>query len=135
MRNDAQLAISQDTAPYANQRTHERVPLEIEVDMESEHNFYAGITDNISQGGVFIATHVPPPLGSVVEMRLTVPGCEHPFSIRGAVRWIRDVSHASNDAPPGCGIQWLEMSRDALAAIQRFVTHRDTLFIDTDDLQ
>jgi uncharacterized protein (TIGR02266 family) len=119
---------------YADLRAHERVPLEVAVNMESESNFYAGITDNISEGGVFIATLTPPPRGSTVDLMLALPGYEHPFHVRGVVCWLRDLKACIDDAPPGCGIKWLEMSRDAFQAIQRFVQHRDTILFDTDDL-
>ena len=40
-----------------NVRAAERFDLEVKVDLESDHNFYTGLTQNISSGGVFIATH------------------------------------------------------------------------------
>src|SRR4029079_19692672 len=42
---------------HQNVRASERYDLEIKVDLESEHNFYTGLTQNISAGGLFIATH------------------------------------------------------------------------------
>lgn len=119
---------------YSDVRTHQRAALEVDVTMESENNFYAGITDNISEGGVFIATLVPPPAGGIIEMRLSLPGYEQPFQVKGVVCWIRESKAACDGAPAGCGIRWLEMSRDALLAIHRFVLNRDTILFDTDDL-
>ncbi|MSP59168.1 MAG: TIGR02266 family protein [Myxococcales bacterium] len=119
---------------YSDLRSHERVAIEIAVNMESENNFFAGITDNISEGGVFVATLMPPPRGSVIEMNLTLPGLDRAFSVRGVVCWIRDLEASIEGAPPGCGIRWMEMSRDALLAIHRFVQHRDTILFDVDDL-
>ena len=46
------------------QRREKRAPLEVEVSLESENNFYSGITGNVSRGGVFIATYTPPPKGA-----------------------------------------------------------------------
>ena len=40
-----------------NVRAAERFDLEVKVDLESDHNFYTGLTQNISAGGLFIATH------------------------------------------------------------------------------
>ncbi len=37
-------------------RASERFDLEVKVDLESDHNFYTGLTQNISAGGLFIAT-------------------------------------------------------------------------------
>ena len=119
---------------YVDLRTYERAAFEVDVTMESENNFYAGITDNISEGGVFVATLVPPLVGTLVEMALSLPGCEQPFRVKGSVCWIRDSRAAVEGAPAGCGIRWMEMSRDALAAIHRFIMHRDTILFDTEDI-
>ena len=35
----------------------ERAVLEVKIDLESDHNFYAGLTQNIGAGGLFVATH------------------------------------------------------------------------------
>lgn len=115
---------------YADLRTHERVPIEIAVSMESENNFYAGITDNISEGGVFVATVTPPPRGTVLDLLLSLPGHEAPFQVRGVVRWLRDPQASCEGMPPGCGIQWLEMSRETLMAIHNFVQRRETILFD-----
>ena len=41
-------------------RASERFDLEVKVDLESDHNFYTGLTQNISAGGLFIAETVNP---------------------------------------------------------------------------
>ena len=113
-----------------NQRQYDRVPVEIEVSMMSENNFYAGLTDNISEGGVFIATHQPPPIGAEVEMALSLPDQERSFRLRGIVRWHRPFEASCEGAPPGCGIQWLALSAEAHASIAAFVQGRETILFE-----
>ena len=115
-------------------RQHQRVALELEVSMSSENNFYAGITDNISEGGIFVATYTPPARGTEVEMTLNLPGSA-PFTLKGIVRWIRDVDQAAlgDDTPAGCGIQWIDIPAGAVAAITKFIAARDTMLVDVDD--
>jgi len=110
-------------------RAHRRAPLEIEVSLESENNFYSGITNDISEGGVFVATVAPPPLGSEVVVMLTL-GDGVPWQIEATVRWIRDISASCEGCPPGCGLQWTRISGEALAFIARFVKQRDTILFD-----
>ena len=38
-------------ANQQNVRASERFDLEVKVDLESDHNFYTGLTQNISAGG------------------------------------------------------------------------------------
>lgn len=108
------------------QRRLPRVPLVVEVTLESEHNFFTGITDNISEGGVFVATPAPPPLGSEVGFELVLGG--ERFAVTGRVCWLREERAASADAPAGCGVRWARIDNGALAAIRRFVNMRDTDF-------
>jgi len=116
------------------QRREKRAPLEIEVNLESENNFYSGITGNVSTGGVFIATYTPPPTGAEVELELAllVPpeGTPVRFQLRGVVLWVRGAQQASDFAPAGCGVRWIELPDVAAKAITRFVDKRDTIFYD-----
>lgn len=114
----------------ADLRQHTRVPLTVEVTLESEHNFYTGLTDNISEGGLFVATGAPPPLGSEVGFELVLG--ERRFLVTGRVCWLRDHRTASVDAPEGCGIRFTQLEEGAVEAITAFVRARDTLFYDED---
>jgi uncharacterized protein (TIGR02266 family) len=110
------------------QRREPRAKLEVEVNLESDHNFYAGITGNVSMGGVFVATYTPPPIDTIVELDLQIEG--QSFHLRGLVCWVRDVDHASDFAPAGCGLQFVALPKDAEKVITRFVGKRDTILYD-----
>ena len=113
-----------------SRRVHERAPLEVEVTLESENNFYAGITNDVSEGGVFVATVVPPPVGAWVALTLRL-GEEGPsWHVCGEVRWVRDVDAACEGCPPGCGIRWRFIPDEALEAIHAFVAGRDTILFE-----
>jgi len=49
-------ATFREVSPAENRRVHARYALDLEVSMSSEHNFYAGLAENISAGGIFVAT-------------------------------------------------------------------------------
>ena len=111
-------------------RAHDRVAIEVEVTLESENNFYDGITSDLSEGGVFIATFVPPKIGERLAMDLRLPGSTESFRVEGVVRWVRELRVACDGVPPGFGLQWTELSPEAHLAIQRFVAQRDTIFFE-----
>jgi uncharacterized protein (TIGR02266 family) len=106
------------------QRQTRRVPLQVEVTLESEHNFFAGITNNVSEGGIFVATPNPPVVGSQVAFELVLG--EKRFAVKGVVQWIRGESAASQGAPVGCGVKWLQLADGALEAIHDFSEVRQT---------
>src|SRR5262245_49515666 len=95
-----------------DQRRARRVPLQVEVTLESEHNFFAGLANNVSEGGVFVATPNPPDVGSVVGFELVLG--DQRFAVRGVVRWIRSELAASPGAPTGCGVKWTDLPDGAL---------------------
>jgi len=113
-----------------NNREFCRAPLEVDVTMMSENNFYAGLTDNISEGGVFVATYQPPSIGSEVDLLLRLPESEQSFRFHGVVCWLRSFEASCEGAPPGCGIKWLALPAEAKLAIQKFVAGRETILVD-----
>jgi len=111
-----------------NRRLHARYAVDLEVSMWSDHNFYSGLADNISVGGIFVATHVVKPVGERLELSLTLPG-DYEIRCTGEVRWHRPYSEVSN-APPGLGIRFEDLPKEAVALIERFVRNRDPLLYD-----
>jgi uncharacterized protein (TIGR02266 family) len=106
------------------------VPFEIEISMQSEHNFFTGIANNISEGGIFIASLSPPPLGAEIGFELVLGG--ERFLVVGVVQWVRDERAAQKGVPAGFGVKWLHIEDGLLAAIQRFVEVRETDLYDED---
>jgi len=114
-------------------RQHTRVPLEVEVTLESDDNFWTGITNDISQGGLFVAMQATPAIGEQIELSLKMPGEPIAWRITGVVRWLRDLRASSEGCPPGCGVQFVGLAPEVLLGIMAFVRQRDTLFYDYED--
>jgi uncharacterized protein (TIGR02266 family) len=110
------------------QRGHQRVDLEAVVTLESDHNFYTGLTRDISAGGLFVATHALRPVGARLRVRFSLPGASAPIEADAEVRWVRDSRFST--LPPGMGLRFVNVSGAALLAVSRFVQQRDTIFYD-----
>ena len=111
-------------------RQHQRRKLHVEVSIHSDDNFYAGITGDVSEGGLFVATYMPPPVGTQIELEITLPNGVA-LQVRGLVRWVRDVTAAKDGSAPGCGIEFHDLPDGALMAIRGFVSNeRDTLLFE-----
>src|SRR4051812_39040787 len=114
----------------APRREHSRFHVDLDVTVGSDHNFYAGFAENLSAGGVFIATHKLKPVGSQIELTINLPeGVQ--IRATGQVRWIR-VFNERSDTPPGMGVRFDDLAPDSAALIQSFVSRRDALFFDDD---
>jgi uncharacterized protein (TIGR02266 family) len=117
--------------PQQNVRTSERFDLEVQVDLESDHNFYTGLTQNISAGGLFIATNVLRRIGDRITLKFSLPGSTQPIDIETEVRWIRENSALHKvDGATGMGVRFINLSPEASAAISTFLKNRDSLYYD-----
>jgi uncharacterized protein (TIGR02266 family) len=116
-------------APGAEHRRAPRMGVELDVSIGSDHNFYAGFTENMSEGGIFIATHLLKPIGSIVEISIFLPESEKEVRGKGEVRWLREHNEANN-VPPGMGIRFVELAPGSLDAINEFLRRRDPMFFD-----
>lgn len=113
----------------SHRRAHPRFTVDLDVTLESDHNFYAGFAENLSAGGIFVATHKILPIGERITLSIRLPGIEQPVLGVGEVRWARDYSEQSN-VPPGLGFRFVELSPGGVELIERFLKNRDPLFFD-----
>jgi len=107
-------------------RRYPRLSMEVAVDMSTEHNFYTGLTENISEGGVFIATRDPIPLGTEVKVKIRLPHND-PFELEGQVCWLREYNEFTDEMAPGVGVAFASLAEDARRAIENFIRERDPL--------
>ena len=114
---------------FEGQRRYDRAELHVEVSLESEHNFFVGFSENVSEGGLFIATHSLREMGSLVRLTFQLPDRDHPLTVEAVVRWSRVYSETS-DTPPGLGLQFVDLGSAEAAAIRSFVERRAPLFWD-----
>jgi uncharacterized protein (TIGR02266 family) len=111
-------------------REHIRVPVAVEVTATSGHNFWTGFTQNMSAGGVFLATDLDAPIGAILEFELAIPGGP-PVAVRAEVRWTREASAADEHQPAGLGLRFLGLSDPLARRIEAFIeSQRESLFFD-----
>jgi uncharacterized protein (TIGR02266 family) len=112
-------------------RASERFDLEVKVDLESDSNFYTGLTQNISAGGLFIATNAIRKIGDRITLKFSLPGTAEPVAVETEVRWIRENSALHKiEGASGMGVRFVNLSPLAAAAIQKFLEDRDSLYYD-----
>jgi len=110
-------------------RSSPRAAVELDVSLGSDHNFYAGFVENLSAGGVFVATHLLRPVGEVIELSVHIPDDDEVITGTGEVRWLREYNESS-DVPPGMGVKFLTLADGAEKIIEKFLAQRDPLFFD-----
>ncbi len=108
----------------------EAAPLSLEVWLHgaSDSNLYLGFTQDVAEGGVFVATYEERPIGATVELSLEIDGKE-PVKVAGQVHWTRPQG-ASDDLPVGLGVRLLAVSRELGQTLQAFAARRTPIFYD-----
>lgn len=128
-RYPGQAKISEHSLTPIGRRGAARYRVDLQVGIATEHNFYGGLAENMSAGGVFVATHRSLPVGERVEVAIDVPDC--PYIVRGIgeVRWLRPYCRDS-EAHPGIGVKFLHLEEGGAETIEHFLKARDPLFFD-----
>jgi uncharacterized protein (TIGR02266 family) len=98
-----------------DKRQSPRIEMELSVSFavsdEVPHNFFPGIMQDISTGGVFIATKQMLPLGT--RIRLSFIMDRHQISGHAEVRWIRNPSSSlPTGEEPGMGLLFIDLSAE-----------------------
>ncbi|WP_441290595.1 hypothetical protein ACSRUE_08660 [Sorangium sp. KYC3313] len=111
-------------------RAHAAV-VDVELGALTPSNFYKGLAGNdvIEHGGIFVATYKIPPTGSVVTLRVRLPG-NYEFTAQAAVRWTREAGGSRDSAEPGFGARITQISAEGRQLVSRFTRNREPLFYD-----
>jgi hypothetical protein len=100
--------------------------VEVNVSLVSEHNFYVGTTRRVDSGGVFIATALPPALGTRLQVRLGLADGRK-VDLEGEVAFIREKSATTGRQPPGCGVKLFNLPGWAIESVDRFIQARQPI--------
>jgi hypothetical protein len=100
--------------------------VEVSVSLVSEHNFFVGVTKGIESGGVFIATMIPPPVGTHLHVRLGLADGRK-LDVEGDVAFVREKAAMMGRQPAGCGVRLTALPPWAAEAINRFLQARQPL--------
>jgi uncharacterized protein (TIGR02266 family) len=115
----------------SERRQARRLDIQAEIGIESDSNFFMGLTEDISTGGIFIATYDVRAIGSPINVNFTLPD-GHLVSAEGVVRWVREYHGGDSDTEnmPGMGVQFTALSELDQHAIAAFVRQRQPIFYD-----
>jgi Tfp pilus assembly protein PilZ len=99
---------------------------QVSLDLFSEHTLFVGRSGTVESGGIFVATSLPPSVGSEVTLELTVFRKVREVVI-GRVAW-QTPPRMNGKQPGGCGvIVDTKLSEELKRALQRFLEERKPL--------
>lgn len=124
-------AVDRSAPAPDERRTTPRVGVRVDVSLYSESQFFAGVSEDLGEGGVFVATYAPLPIGTEIDLVFTLP-TNHEIRTSGVVRWVRSVDC---ETVPGFGVQFGRLAVLDIDAIRTFLRHRPPLVWDDAPLE
>jgi uncharacterized protein (TIGR02266 family) len=118
-------AASSGTAPSADRRRNERRPHRLSVKLLASRTgeepvSFVGLTENLSEGGAFVATRAPWEIGATFQVIIGLSQEEF-FHAKARVRW-RRLPWSENGQVPGIGIRFERISPADAERIREFAS-------------
>lgn len=115
--------------PDDARRSLQRLAIEADIGFQSDTNFYTGFSEDISVGGIFIATFDARPMDSEMTINFTLPD-GYLVSTTGTVCWVREYNETTPNVEPGMGVKFDGLSDSDKEAINSFFAKREPIFYD-----
>jgi uncharacterized protein (TIGR02266 family) len=123
------MAAAHARAEQSDARRFPRHAVVLDITLSSDSHFYVGLSENLSEGGIFVATHELREPGTLLDVFFSLPDTTDPIRVLGEVRWVREYS-PDGDAAPGLGVRFISLRKDDAARIQAFLEHRPALLFE-----
>ncbi len=105
------------------------VPAEVLLDHASDSNLWLGFSQDIAEGGVFLATYASHALGTPIDLVVRIHDGE-PLTVSGVVHWVRPHTHGSDEVAPGVGVRFTNLQPAHARALEAFAARRTPIFYD-----
>lgn len=120
-RSHLQEAVSSRYIDGIERRSSPRADVVVRVNYQTVDSLFSEFARNINDGGIFVETDTPQPIGTSIELEFKLPGADRPIEVIGNV--VRSI--ASDDAPPdgvaGMGIEFENLDADVREQINGII--------------
>jgi type IV pilus assembly protein PilZ len=106
--------------PSDDKRRAVRLHHEIPVAYRSVGTFLTDWATNISQGGLFINTRKPFPVGTEVRILIQLPGAALPHHLNGRVKRVSEFDNHANQVP-GMAVEFTDLGESQRRELEAFV--------------
>jgi uncharacterized protein (TIGR02266 family) len=105
----------------ARRRKALRVPTHLKVRCSNASSDQLSVANEISEGGLFLATENPLAPGTPLHLDLEGLDEGSPLEVEGVVIWVRD--QGGDDSPAGMGIRFTNLDEVQRQAVEYLVEH------------
>ncbi|MDH3212709.1 MAG: DNA repair protein RadC [Myxococcales bacterium] len=118
----AKANVQQSAEPAAgteyDRRKSDRTDLVVRVAYHTVDELFSEFARNINEGGLFVETEAPHPVGTEVSLQFKIPGSDEPLHVLGRIAHTTDGGPGE---PPGMGIEFDDLDGQARQRINQLV--------------
>jgi len=120
-RSQLQEAVSSNFIDGIERRISPRADFVVRVNYQTVDSLFSEFARNINDGGIFVETDAPQPIGTNVELEFKLPGADRPIEVVGNV--VRSVStdQVGSDGVPGMAIEFENLDSDVRQQINEII--------------
>ena len=120
-RPHLQEAVSSHFIDGIERRGSPRADFVVRVNYQAVDSFFSEFARNINDGGIFVETDAPQPIGTNVELEFKLPGTDRPIEVVGNV--VRSVSadQVEPDGVVGMAIEFENLNSDIRQQINEII--------------
>jgi uncharacterized protein (TIGR02266 family) len=123
---ESPTAISENALVDSNTRQAKRTPVTLKVKFKSEtlDQFIERYAVDVSQGGIFIRTKEPQPVGTQMKFEFQLRDGAPLIGGEGTVVWIRELDPTRPAVAPGMGVRFDRLSEGSNVVLERILTQK-----------
>ncbi len=120
-RPHLQEAVSSRFIDTIERRASPRAEIVVRVNYQNVDSLFSEFARNINDGGIFVETDAPQPIGTNVELEFKLPGADRPIEVIGNV--VRSVStdQVGSDGVSGMAIEFENLDSDVRQQINEII--------------
>jgi type IV pilus assembly protein PilZ len=120
-RSQLQEAVSSDFIDGIERRISPRADFVVRVNYQTVDSLFSEFARNINDGGIFVETDAPQPIGTNVELEFKLPGADQPIEVVGNV--VRSIStdQIGSDGVSGMAIEFENLDSDVRQQINEII--------------
>ncbi|MBW2579033.1 MAG: TIGR02266 family protein [Deltaproteobacteria bacterium] len=120
-RSHLQEAVSSNFIDGIERRSSPRADIVVRVNYQTVDSLFSEFARNINDGGLFVETDTPQPIGTSVELEFKLPGADRPIEVIGNVVRSIESDQATPDGVAGMGIEFENLDSDVREQINEII--------------
>ena len=117
-KSSVQCTNSPNYTEEIERRSSPRADFVVQVDYQTIDALFSEFARNINEGGLFVETDAPQPVGTHVELEFKLPGADRPIEVTGRV--VRTEESDSSETK-GMGIEFENLNAEVRQQINEII--------------